>query len=413
MEKFKNYPKWLQELLVKTEKILKERGLNTGEIKKLIEEAAQKHDVSIHTVQSKFLYARQAEFNEDDFTWEWQEEAERIVKDRLKKGVWNDVKLHPFWDQLSKKFGVNSGRFTNHYYSNIDKWSKEVGIPVSRTNRKKSRVKELGLDKKVDKVVKKWFKNGGFRYGDRKEIFREMAKKHDIRVNSFYYYYNKHKERLLEEASEEAGFEVSETKKGELNMFEAAAEEARNVEPMKLEVGDIVEVTIFEIREYGAIGMVEEYDMKGMIHISEIKDDYISDINNYFHVGQVVNAKVIKINDDDTLRLSTKGLEVDELSANIIVINREVESAEKFVRDITGKPLTPAAQEKLFELVEEHGSFTFGMACKKIEDNYEFDPGLAFLHATEEAINCDLYVVTNHAKERFEELTGRKVNKKK
>lgn len=76
----------------------------------------------------------------------------------------------------------------------------------------------------------------------------------------------------------------------------------------KYEPGDVLKVEIQEIREYGAIAKVleavyslnesttSEYDFSdefGLIHISEIKNGYVKNINDYLKPGDIHFAQVI------------------------------------------------------------------------------------------------------------------------
>lgn len=74
------------------------------------------------------------------------------------------------------------------------------------------------------------------------------------------------------------------------------------------EIGDVVEVTITNIVNFGAFASLDN-DECGLIHISEINDSFIKDINAYFEVGQVMKAKIIDFGDKPhTYQLSLKRL---------------------------------------------------------------------------------------------------------
>ncbi|MFP4478193.1 MAG: S1 RNA-binding domain-containing protein [bacterium] len=61
--------------------------------------------------------------------------------------------------------------------------------------------------------------------------------------------------------------------------------------------GDIVKGRITNIKPYGAFVKVEDkYD--GLIHISEVSDGYVRNIEDYLTVGDEVTVEVIKVEGD-------------------------------------------------------------------------------------------------------------------
>lgn len=71
--------------------------------------------------------------------------------------------------------------------------------------------------------------------------------------------------------------------------------------------GDVVEVKVTRIAPYGVFAMLDS-DVTGMIHISEIANRYIADINKEFSVGDVCYAKIISIDiEAHKIDLSTVG----------------------------------------------------------------------------------------------------------
>lgn len=73
----------------------------------------------------------------------------------------------------------------------------------------------------------------------------------------------------------------------------------------EVKVGDIVEVEVFKITTFGAFVKFAE-EKKGLIHISQVSDDYVKDINQYLKVGDKVEAKIIKISPDGKIDLSLR-----------------------------------------------------------------------------------------------------------
>jgi small subunit ribosomal protein S1 len=76
----------------------------------------------------------------------------------------------------------------------------------------------------------------------------------------------------------------------------------------KLKVGDIVKGVVTGVVDFGAFVNVD--GIEGLIHISEISWERVSDPSDYVKVGQTVEAKIISI-EKDRLSLSLKQLQED------------------------------------------------------------------------------------------------------
>lgn len=74
---------------------------------------------------------------------------------------------------------------------------------------------------------------------------------------------------------------------------------------MAIKVGDIVLGTITKVVGYGAFVSVGEYN--GLVHISELSDNYVKNIREIVNVGDKVRLKVLEIDEENKrLRLSFK-----------------------------------------------------------------------------------------------------------
>ncbi len=74
---------------------------------------------------------------------------------------------------------------------------------------------------------------------------------------------------------------------------------------MQLTVGEIVEGKITAVKDYGVFVDLGE-GKSGMVHISEIAQSYVSDINEFVKIGDLVKLKVLSIADDGKISLSIK-----------------------------------------------------------------------------------------------------------
>ena len=77
-------------------------------------------------------------------------------------------------------------------------------------------------------------------------------------------------------------------------------------------IGDIIVGTVKEIRPYGAIISFND-EFEGLLHISEISDRYVSDINYFCEVNKNIAIKIIDINEfNNFMRLSLKKVPVNQ-----------------------------------------------------------------------------------------------------
>lgn len=77
---------------------------------------------------------------------------------------------------------------------------------------------------------------------------------------------------------------------------------------MQLEQGSIVEGKITGILKFGAFVDLGN-GKSGMVHISEVSNSFVNDINEFLKVGDVVKVKIISIGEDGKIALSIKKAE--------------------------------------------------------------------------------------------------------
>lgn len=68
---------------------------------------------------------------------------------------------------------------------------------------------------------------------------------------------------------------------------------------------DVVQGRIAEIRNFGAFVWLQN-GKKGLVHISEISDNYVKDIHSAVKPNQKVKVKVLSIQEDGRIELSIK-----------------------------------------------------------------------------------------------------------
>lgn len=70
--------------------------------------------------------------------------------------------------------------------------------------------------------------------------------------------------------------------------------------------GDIVEAEITGITKYGIFVKLED-NYTGLIHISEISNGFVNDINEVYSIGNIIRVKVLDIDEDKLqVKLSIK-----------------------------------------------------------------------------------------------------------
>ena len=77
---------------------------------------------------------------------------------------------------------------------------------------------------------------------------------------------------------------------------------------MDLEIGGTYTGKVSGITKYGAFVNFEG-GKSGLVHISEVANSFVSDVNNHVKLGQSIRVKVLSIGDDGKINLSIKRVE--------------------------------------------------------------------------------------------------------
>ena len=71
---------------------------------------------------------------------------------------------------------------------------------------------------------------------------------------------------------------------------------------------EIVEGCVTGIEKYGIFVTLDEY-YSGLIHISEISDDFVKNISDYVDLGETIRVRVLNVDDSEChVKLSIKNL---------------------------------------------------------------------------------------------------------
>lgn len=88
-------------------------------------------------------------------------------------------------------------------------------------------------------------------------------------------------------------------------MEKAPSEKQGEAKKEEIKRGDIVEATVKRIAPFGAFVKLPD-GRKGLVHISQIDDSYVTKIQEHLKVGDSVKAKVVAISEDGKIDLSIK-----------------------------------------------------------------------------------------------------------
>lgn len=76
----------------------------------------------------------------------------------------------------------------------------------------------------------------------------------------------------------------------------------------KYRIGNIIKGTVTGIESYGVFVSFDEY-YSGLIHISEISNDFVKNVGDYVRIGDQIYTEILEIDEEQSqLRLSIKNI---------------------------------------------------------------------------------------------------------
>jgi translation initiation factor 2 subunit 1 len=134
------------------------------------------------------------------------------------------------------------------------------------------------------------------------------------------------------------------------------------------EVGDLVIATVESVTDYGAYVKLDEYDKKGLLHISEISSAWIRNIRDFVRENQKVVLKVLRVDTekghiDLSLRRVTKREKIDKIMS--WKRERKAENLLRSVAEKVGLTLEEVYEKAGLVMEKEYGLYeSFEKAAK-------------------------------------------------
>lgn len=135
---------------------------------------------------------------------------------------------------------------------------------------------------------------------------------------------------------------------------------------MQLEVGTIVEGKVTGFTSFGAFIDLGD-GKKGLVHISEVANEYVKEIGEHLTVGQDVKVKILSVGDDGKISLSIKKAAEEKKPqpkprqssprpANVWQGNKSADSGARSFEDMMAK-FKQVSDEKMSDLKRDskHG----------------------------------------------------------
>lgn len=116
---------------------------------------------------------------------------------------------------------------------------------------------------------------------------------------------------------------------------------------MQVEVGAVVEGTVTGITKFGAFVSLPD-GRSGLVHISEIANTYVNDVNEFLKLGDKVKVRVLAITPDGKINLSIKKAEPASERPN----NRPAQPAGQ----VSGPSGDAAFEDRLKQFMQESDS---------------------------------------------------------
>lgn len=126
------------------------------------------------------------------------------------------------------------------------------------------------------------------------------------------------------------------------------------------ETGDLAIATVQEVTDYGAYVKLDEYEKRGLLHVSEISSSWIRNIRDFVREGQKVVVKVLRVDTekghiDVSLRRVTKRERIEKIMS--WKKERKAEALMREVAEKVGLPLDEVHEKAALPMEKEYGLY--------------------------------------------------------
>jgi len=126
------------------------------------------------------------------------------------------------------------------------------------------------------------------------------------------------------------------------------------------ESGDLVIATVQEVTDYGAYVKLDEYEKRGLLHVSEISSSWIRNIRDFVREGQKIVVKVLRVEPekghiDVSLRRVTKRERIEKIMS--WKKERKAEALMREVAEKVGLPMEEVHEKAVVPIEKEFGLY--------------------------------------------------------
>ena len=181
------------------------------------------------------------------------------------------------------------------------------------------------------------------------------------------------------------------------------------------EAGDLVIATIETVTDYGAYAKLDEYDKRGLLHVSEISSSWIRNIRDFVREGQKVVLKVLRVDlekghIDLSLRRVTKREKIEKIKS--WKKDRKADALLRGVAEKVGMSVEEVYEKAGAAIDVEYGLYEgFEMAAKEGEEvltktGVPEDLAKVFVEVAKERIHLKMVMVKGTLEIRCNKANG-------
>jgi len=204
----------------------------------------------------------------------------------------------------------------------------------------------------------------GLKFGEGKKFIKTLAEKYNMAESTATVYFYEVKKEF-------------ESKKPSVSL--------EKEEPIYKVDGEI-EFTVKGILGYGVVGETKE-GIKTLVHISRVKNEFISNLERYFKLGDKVKGKIHSISPENEISVTTIGYWLPDYNKK--TEHPELKQVEEFLKPIIGE-LSEEARNEFQKVIEEKGIFQLSLTLGKHAPTFKADLGLLLLNELKKHWNDEL-----------------------